>query len=518
MIIMERMPVETGFGKDYPMDNQLERLHAILEECDRYSHMLAVISYDNETACPEGGMEEDGKDIVELSNRIYRLQKSEEYIQLVTNLHSKMDFDAFENRSIALLYKDIVNNAGITTEFRKEIDELYQKAYRFWAKARKEKDYRIFAPVLKEIASTSKKIVRLRPTYEEGNLYDTLIGDYEEGFTTKDLDSFFDDLERGIVPLLNMVRKADYVPRHDFLDRLVPIHKQEEFSHYLLKLNGFDFKRGSLSTTIHPFTSQIGKDDVRVTTHYHEDSFLSNMFTIIHEGGHALFGQNVPKECFLSHLGEKSLSMAKHESVSRFYENLIGRSESYIHAIYPYFHELFREEMADVSEKDLYEGANYVFLDNPIRMEADELTYSLHILIRYRLEKKIMNGEADMENLNKEWNRLYEDILSVSPKNDLEGILQDVHWTSGFGYFPTYAMGNALGVLYLERMKKDMDVDSLVAQGKMGDILHWMKENVFKRAPLLDTKTWIKEITGQDFSAQPYVDYLTRKFKRLYRL
>lgn len=500
------------------MDKELERLNALLDRRDRLAHMLTVISYDNETACPEKGMEEDGKDIVALSGEIYRIEKSEEYLSLVRSLHGRMDFDAFENRLVSVLYKDIEKNEKITPEMRKEMDELYQQAYLVWAKARKEKAYAVFAPVLSRIAELSRKVVSLRPEYDKDDLYASLIDDYEEGFTTKDLDVFFDDLEKGIVPLLEKVRRADYVPRHDFLDRKVPIHKQEQFSHYLLSLNGFDFARGSLSTTIHPFTSQIGKDDVRVTTHYYEDSFISNMFTIVHEGGHALFGQNIPERCFTAHLRDGTLSMAKHESVSRFYENLIGRSRSYIHAIYPYFHELFKEEMGDVSEEDFYEGANYVFLDNPVRMEADELTYSLHILIRYRLEKKIMQGQADILHLNKEWNKLYEEILGVQPKDDLEGILQDVHWTSGFGYFPTYAMGNALGVMYLEKMKEQLDVEKIVSEGRMDEILQWMRENVFKRAPLLDTKAWIKEITGKDFSAKPYVDYLTRKFSRLYRL
>lgn len=500
------------------MDKEMERLDALLAIRDRLKHMLAVISYDNETACPEKGMEDDAKDIVEVSSRLYAVEKSQEFIDLVKSLHAKKDFDAFENRLLDLLYRDIRNNEKITPELRREMDELFQKAYLVWARARQDKDYSSFSPVLSQIADISRKSVMLRPEYHKDDLYQSLIDDYEPGFTTEDLDEFFDELEKGIVPLLNMVRKSDYVPRHDFLNRKVPIFKQERFSRYLLELNGFDFARGSLSTTIHPFTSQPGKDDVRVTTHYYENQFISNMFTIIHEGGHALFGQNVPERCFTAHLGEGSLTMAKHESVSRFYENLIGRSRSYIHAIYPYFHDLFKEELGDVSEEDFYEGANYVVLDNPIRMEADELTYSLHILVRYRLEKKIMRGEADMSNLNKEWNRMYEEILGVTPRNDLEGILQDVHWTSGFGYFPTYAMGNALGVMYLNQMKEEIDVDSLVSEGRMGDILQWMKENVFKRAPLLDTKEWIKEITGKDFSASYYVEYLTKKFKRLYRL
>lgn len=500
------------------MDKELERLNALLAKRDRIRHMLSVIAYDNETACPEGGMEEDGEDIVALSEQIYRIEKSEEFISLVKSLHRRSDFDAFENRLLHNLDLEIRKNEKVSPELRREMDELFQDAYRIWAKARDKNDYAIFAPTLEKIAAISKKVVSLRQDYDPEDPYQSLIDDYEEGFTTEDLDLFFDELEKGILPLLDQIRKADYVPRHDFLSRPVPIHKQEAFSRFLLERNGFDFKRGSLSTTIHPFTSQIGKDDVRVTTHYHEDQFLSNMFTIIHEGGHAIFGQNLPERCFTSRLGEGSLSMGKHESVSRFYENLIGRSQNYIHAIYPFFHDLFKEEMGDVSEADLYEGANCVFLDNSIRTEADELTYSLHIIVRYRLEKAIMNGEVDFATLDVAWADLYEKMLGIRPKDALTGILQDVHWTSGFGYFPTYAIGNALGAMYLERMRKEIDVDSLVREGNMEAIRHWMSENVFKRAPLLDTKHWIQEITGRRFSAKPYIAYLTKKFSRLYRL
>ena len=210
--------------------------------------------------------------------------------------------------------------------------------------------------------------------------------------------------------------------------------------------------------------------------------------------------------------------MGKHESVSRFYENVIGRSKEYIQAIYPYFASEFSEEMHDVSASDLYEGVNYVDFNNKLRTEADELSYSLHILIRYRLERKIMRGEADFENLNQEWNRLYKEILGVDILNDQEGILQDVHWSSGFGYFPTYAIGNALNCIYVKRLDKELGLAKTLSEGRMDLILGWMKKNVFEKAPLLDTKDWIYEITGEKFSAKPYIEYLTKKYTDLYHL
>lgn len=500
------------------MDKELEELNGMLEKKERLMHMLSILSYDLETAAPEGGMEADSADIVELSAQMFAIEKDPEFERCLLALHGRDDFDAFENRLIHNLYRDYRKNRKVTPELQKEVDSLFQEAYRVWAKAREKKDYALFAPVLGRIVEISRHLVSLRDDYDPAKPYQSLIDDYEEGFTQADLDSFFDELEKGIVPLVEKVRKADYVPRHDFLSRKVPVAKQELFSRALLRHNGFDFRRGSLSTTIHPFTTQIGKDDVRVTTHYHEDQFLSNMFTIIHEGGHAIFGQNLPERTFTSHLGEGALSMGKHESVSRFYENILGRSRAYIHGIYPLFAEIFKDEMADVTEEDLYEGANYVFLDNAVRTEADELTYSLHILIRYRLEKALMEGRIGVGDLAPAWNGLYGKYLGVTPRDDVEGILQDVHWTSGFGYFPTYAIGNALGAAYFQTMEGAMDVEKVLSGGRMDEVLSWMRENVFKKAMLLDTKPWIEEITGKPFSAKPYVEYLTKKFSSLYRL
>lgn len=502
------------------MSKEIKELYDMLTEIELFNHASQIISYDMETAAPEGGMEEDGRDMSFFSNQAYKIEKSKEFISIVNKLYEKeySELSIYDQRLVKELHKTIRDSENITPEDNMRASELFNKAYMVWAKAKEDNDYSEYSPTLEEVFKMEKKLLLLRPDCDQKNLYNTLFSDYEEGFTSSDLDKFFDELEKGIKPLLEKVRNSTYIPRHDFLKRLVPISKQEQFTTEILKFNGFDFKRGSVSTTIHPFTSQLGQNDVRVTTNYYENNFISNMYSVIHEGGHALFGQNIPDEVFSHHLGESFLSMAKHESVSRFYENIIGRNKNYIHAIYPSFMKIFKEEMGDVSENDFYEGVNYVDLDNPLRTEADELTYSLHIIIRYRLEREIMNNKADFKNLNQEWNRLYKEILGVDNKDDRTGILQDVHWTSGFGYFPTYALGNALNCIYVKKLDKDIGFETTVREGRMNDILSWMKENVFKDAALLDTKDWIKKITGEEFSAKPYIDYLTEKYTEIYHL
>ncbi len=501
------------------MNEQLNRLYDLLKQCESLTHTMQILNYDMETQAPKKGMADDARDISYLSAQSFAIRSSKEFKDLVTKLKEDIDsLDQYDQRLITLLDREITSEKNVTPEFDKERTELFNQAYITWIEAKDKNDYSLFKDTLKKIYELEKRYVELQDNYDKDNLYNTLLSGYEFGFTTKDLDPFFDELEKGLVPLLKEVRSAKYQPRHDFLRRKVAIGKQAEFSEFLMKFNGFDFERGSLSTTEHPFTEQFSYNDVRITTHYFEDNFLSNMFSIIHEGGHALFGQNIKEDVFLHHLGEGSLSMAKHESVSRFYENVIGRSREYIHAIYPEFKKIFHDEMADVTEDDLYEGANYIDFDNPLRTEADELTYSLHILIRYRLEKKIMEGKADFEHLNEEWNRLYKEYLGIDVNDDKTGILQDVHWSSGFGYFPTYSMGNALNCIYTKKMEKEIGMKEKVREGKMNEVLNWMKDNVFASAPLYDTKTWIHNLTGEDFSAKDYVEYLNVKFRELYHL
>jgi carboxypeptidase Taq len=499
---------------------KLNELFPLLSRCEYYEHASKILNYDMETAAPEGGMADDGRDLTELSAAEFKIVKSKRFEALVQDLYQNdlASLGEWDKRLITELEKDIQRNKHITPALSRKKDELLTQAYPIWLKAKKDDKYEEFEPTLKKIYQMQKKLVLKREGIDEAHVHDAITDDFEEGFTTQDLDTFFDDLEKGIVPLVQKVRASSSVPRHDFLTRPIPLSKQEAFTTYLLTFNGFDFTRGSVSTTIHPFTEQFGQNDVRVTTHYYETNFISNMYSVIHEGGHALFGQNLPEEVFTHHLGEGAISMGKHESVSRFYENRIGRSREYIHAIYPKFQELFHEELGDVTEEDFYGGVNYVDLSNPLRTEADELTYSLHIIIRYRLEKEILSGKANFAKLNQEWNRLYQDILGITNTHDATGILQDVHWTSGFGYFPTYAIGNALNALYIQTLDKDISLRETVSAGQMDKVLAWMKAHVFAKATLLPTKEWIKDITGNDFSAKPYVDYLTAKYTELYHL
>ena len=255
---------------------------------------------------------------------------------------------------------------------------------------------------------------------------------------------------------------------------------------------------------------------MRVTTHYYENNFVSNIFTTLHEGGHALFMQNEPEEFYREHAAN-SMTNGMHECISRFYENLIGRSEAFVHFIYPKLQELSGGTFADVTERELYEAVNAA-APGLNRCDADELTYCLHIMIRHELEKAFMNGEITVDEIPALWNRKYQDYLGVSVPDDAQGCLQDVHWTMPAGYFPSYALGSAYGAQILRTMEKDFDVFACAAKGDLLPIRDWLKSHVFSIASVTTPDEWIRAITGESLNPEYFLTYLEEKFSALYAL
>lgn len=487
-----------------------------LKEMSYLSHAGHIIHFDFETICPKKAMSQEGDVMSFLGNLAFKIKDDVNFKKAVVELHNNInELEPLDKVLVNYLFKDYQINKNVTPEIDLESSKIFNEAYLGWIEAKNKSDFSIFLPHLNQVKDQSKKLVDLREVKFD-NLYDNYFDNYERGMTSQDLDKFFDEMKKGIIPLLEKIKKSKKVICYDFMNRAVPLAKQELFSKYLLEINGFDYDQGMLSTTEHPFTSAIGQHDVRVTTHYFENNFISNAFSVIHEGGHAIFGQNEPS-IFWDNFVADQMTMGMHESVSRFYENVIGRSKAYIHLIYPKFKELFKEEFSDVSEIELYEAINKVE-PSLIRTEADELTYPLHIAIRYELEKDIINGKISLSDLPKKWNQKYKDYLGVTPKNDKEGVLQDVHWTGGFGYFPTYALGNAYNAMYVNTMRKTIDIDKCVASGNIKVINDWMVAHVFAKASIQTPKEWIKEITGRELDTHDFIEYLTKKYSELYHL
>lgn len=496
------------------LEKSLKTVYATLEEAERYQHASRVLGFDQQTICPPLGMEEQGETSAFLSNKAFQLSKSKKFISAAEDLYAKRKSLNEWDRTLAeSLHRDYLRNKNITPAMDKQFSLVFNKAFVNWLKAKKAADFSIFADSLSDVRKVNLKQIALAEKAMRVP-YDNLLDVYERGITTKDLTKCFDACKERLVPMLQKIQKSKKKIRTDFLFRKVSDESQRQMAEFLLQTIGFDFKRGAFTTSEHPFTDGLAKDDCRVTTHYHEDMFASNIFSIIHEGGHALFEMNQPRENYAHHInGCKTLG--QHESVSRFYENRIGRSRAFVHLIFKKCKEFFPTVFEDVSEKQFYEALNVV-KPSFIRTEADEFTYTFHIMIRFEIEQMIVNGKVDIQSLPQIWNDKYEEYLGIRPSNDREGILQDVHWASGFGYFPTYSLGNMYNAMYYNRMKQEIDVEDCILHGDFGTINGWMKEYVWKYADRLNSKAWIQKITGREFTADDFLDYIEQKYGELY--
>ena len=488
-----------------------------LDEIDAYRRCVGKVGFDMECCAPEEGIERAGEDMAILGKRLYKLTHAPRYRALLEELHADSEgLTPVQRKAVEHLYDEYAKVKNISAKLDYRMDLASNKAYGAWLKAKKAGDFSLFRDSLGELIRFQRLAVELRDE-KKATVYDTCLDDMEKGGGIEQLDAFFAALRARIVPLLRRVVEEGKPIREDFMSRSVPISAQEAMSRWLLELEGLRSSALVLMTTEHPFTDNYGPNDVRVTTHYHEDSFISNVFTTLHEGGHALFMQNEPRELYDEHCAD-NVSNAMHETISRFYENLIGRSEAFVSFVAPKLRELAGGVFDDISDRELYEAVN-VARPSLIRTEADELSYCLHILVRYELEKAFVNGAITVDEIPALWNAKYREYLGVEVPDDTRGCLQDVHWAGiYFGYFPSYALGNAYGAQILRTMKKDFDVDAAVAAGELGKIRDWLTEKVFSIASLSTPDEWIRAITGEGLNVNYYLDYLEEKFTKLYGL
>ena len=496
--------------------DMLNKLNLFFEEEAHLNHAAHLVQFDMETICPPAAMEAAGDTASYLTNKIFLIHRNPEFLEAASWLYDHRDeLDEIDRVMAEQLHRENAHICRVTAEQDREFSRTYNKAYADWIRAKQKSDFSAFAPSLTAVRNVELTKVDLM-TEKSPVIYDNLLDLYERGMTSEKLDEIFDKCRTRLVPLLRKIMESKKVIRSDFLSRFVDCRLQEQMGRYLLETIGFDFERGAFTTTEHPFTDSMCADDERVTTHYYETNFLSSIYSTIHEGGHALFDQNQPREDWTHHIFEGK-TMGQHESVSRFYENVIGRSEAFIHLIYPKVREIYAEAMKDVSERELYEAVNIVH-PTLIRTEADEFTYVFHIMIRYEIEKAIVAGEVGIDQLPEVWNDKYEEFLGIRPDDDARGVLQDVHWTSGFGYFPTYALGNMYNAMYAARMREDMDLDLAVAEGRFELINTWMAEHVWKKADRLAPCDWIRDITGRDLTPDDFLDYLEKKYSDIYEI
>ncbi len=495
------------------MSKGFDEVRKYVEKLNALSMALAMFEWDMETAAPAGSFDRTSKIVGALSEEYFECLISSDLSQALLNAKASGDCSDIEYKIIEKLEEEIEKNRRIPSNEYREFAELTSVAGSKWQEAKSKGDFKIYAPYLEKVVDYTRKFAGYARKDEEC-LYDVLLKDYEKGFTVKDLDEFFDKLKKALIPLVQNISRR----RIAYADRLFngkfDITRQKEFNRYIAEYMGFDFNRGVMAESEHPFTTSVHKDDVRITTHYYENNLESAIFSTIHEAGHALFEQGNSDEITMTPLAGGSCAV--HESQSRMYENMIGRSKSFWIPLYEKFQETFPENWANIDLDEFILAINKVE-PSLIRTESDELTYSLHIIIRYEIEKALIDGDIKVKDLPELWNKKYEEYLGVTPDNDTEGILQDIHWSQGsIGYFPFYAVGNAIAAQIYAAMDKKLDVNKCLEAGKIDKIGEYLKKNVHQYGMSKTAEEFLVDITGEGFNPEYYIEYLTKKFTGLF--
>ena len=487
----------------------MEKLHAL-------HHAMGVLHYDGATVAPVESAEGRGKTLAYLSGCAYEIQTDPALLEAAKFLkeHSG-ELSAQDAREIEVFLRENEYTAAIPQEEYVGYVTLLNKADAVWHKAKQDSDFAAFAPIVKDIFATN---VRFAKYYKpEQAPYDTQLGLFERGLTMEKTDAFFDALRERIVPLLKKVLAKPQVDDSFIWGKSYPIEAQRQFSDYLMDVITIDRKRCSIGETEHPFTTNFNKKDVRITTHYHEENPVYSMYSVIHEGGHALYELHSADELEGTVLSG-GVSMSIHESQSRFMENLIGRSKAFIELIFPKMQELFPEQLKGVTAEQMYLAVNKAE-PSLIRTEADELTYALHVLVRYEIEKGLFDGSIAVDDLPRVWNAKYKEYLGIDVPDDKRGVLQDSHWSGGnVGYFPSYALGSAYGAQMLAKMKQSVDVDAAVRSGDLSPITKWLEEHIWKFGALYDPMELLERAVGEPFDPKYFTDYLEAKYTAIYKL
>jgi len=497
----------------------IEAFQQHFEIAENYSYMQSVASFDQQTAAPknEQAVNTRSKAFGFFALKSYEHFTSSEYQQLVKDLEAvKPELSQVMQRRLQLVRKELDVLTKIDPKEYQEYAMLLTKAQVAWEEAKESNNFSLYAPYLEQILVFVRKFAGYRQT-TPGPLYNVLLDEYEEGSTMEMLDEFFDTLRKRIVPLLKKIQASNTNIKDDFLSKHYPKNDQLAFAEYLLPILGYDLGFGALAESAHPFTSSMSPYDVRVTTHVYEDNVTSSIYSTAHEAGHGIYEQNIGQDLKETNLGGGA-AMSIHESQSRFYENIVGRSLGFVKVIYPELQKRFAEQLKGVSAEEFYKAINQAQASF-IRTESDELTYSLHIMIRYELEKQLISGTLEVKDLPLAWNKLYEEYLGITPPNDKLGCLQDVHWSGGaFGYFPSYALGNAISMQLVNTMNKTMDVDAVIASGQLEPLKEWFTKNIYIHGKLYPPFELLEKVTGEPLNPNYYCDYLEAKFGAIYNV
>lgn len=503
------------------MDNAINDALTLYKEYQKQTlanHFVEfIMSWDSETEAPNGCFQARERQMEVLSTAQYKLNTNPNLIAAVQTLYdNRASLDEILSHEIEIVKKNIDKIVKIPMEEFVELNTLLASSQNIWAKAKTENNYELFKPTLKRIIELLKLYISHLETPELKG-YNILLDKFEPGFTMKDYDCFFDTLKKDLVPFVRKVASKKLEYNTSFTRQTYPRDDQKKFVTKLMDVLCFDLNHGLVKESEHPFTSGFGTSDVRFTVHYYENLLTPAIFSAIHEMGHATYEMQVNPELDLT-LSGGGVSMAMHESQSRFYENILGRSPEFWKLLFPKLKEIFPKQLKSIKLSDFIKHINEVKC-SLIRTEADALTYPLHIMVRYDLEKAIFNNEITVDELPAAWNKLMKQYLGVDVPSDKEGVLQDIHWAgASFGYFPTYALGSAFAAQIYHSMKKDINIKETLQSSSTKAINDWLKVKIHHYGSTKYPKEILKLATNETFNPSYYVKYLIKKYSKIYQI
>lgn len=476
---------------------------------------IAVLHWDNEVNLPKNAATARGKQISLLSGMAHSEFTDPRFGSLLKRLNAMVNLTASEKRNVMLTYKDYQKANKLDEAFVVRQSNAISKAYQSWIAARADNNYQIYEESLQEIIDIKREEVELLG-YEH-HPYDALLNEYEPGLTTATLEPLFKGVKKDLSKLIQKINKAGQVPS-DFLTGHFDKDKQWQLGLDLLRNMGYDFDSGRQDISTHPFSTNLGPGDTRITTRIDEADFSNMTWSCIHEGGHALYEQGLSKEDYGLPTGSY-ISLSIHESQSRLWENHVGRSLAFWSYHYANLKETFPENFKKLSLKTFYKGINKI-APNAIRTEADELHYHFHVLIRFEIERDILSGTLDAKDLKSVWNQKYKDYLGMEISSDNEGILQDVHWAHGsFGYFPTYSLGSFYAAqFYAQALRDKPKIETKISNGDSSTLLKWLRKKIHRHGHRYEAEELCVAITGEALNFKYFLEYAKRKYGKIYNL
>ena len=498
------------------MDEKLKRFKEIMAEVADLNTAAAVLGWDQQVNMPSGGAEARGNQLATLGKLAHQTFTSDEVGKLLDELRSDgAALGPDDEAMVRVAKRDYDKATRVPSSFVAEIAVVSTQAFEAWVEARKKSDFSIFRPHLEKVVELTQKYISFFPPADHP--YDTLLDDYEPGMKTADVKNIFDALRPPQVELIKQITAAKQV-KDSFLHKKYDEKKLWDFGVDVVTRFGYDWKRGRQDKAPHPFETSFSVNDVRITTRFEADHPIAMLFSTMHESGHAMYeqGNNPAYERTPLHHG---VSLAVHESQSRMWENLVGRSLPFWKYFFPRLKKIFPSQLGNVDLKTFYKAINKVE-PSLIRVNADEATYNLHIMLRLELEIGMVEGKMAVKDLPQIWNEKMKEYLGIVPPNDALGVLQDIHWSSGMiGYFSTYALGNLISAQLWEKINQDIpELDEQFRKGKFDALLGWLHTNIHQHGRKYDPQELVQRVTGSKITPEPYVRYLTKKYSDIYGL